>query len=34
MLDWRKTSHNSRLGARELLEKHHVEDIIDTTLVR
>jgi hypothetical protein len=32
MLDWRKTKHNGRRGARELLEKHHMEDIMDTTL--
>jgi hypothetical protein len=34
MLDWRKTRHNNRRGARELLEKHHVEDIMDVTLGR
>jgi hypothetical protein len=34
MLDWRKMRHCNRRGAHELLEEHHVEDIMDATLGR
>jgi hypothetical protein len=32
MLDWRKKRDNSRQGVDELLEKHHVENIMDAAL--
>jgi hypothetical protein len=34
MLDWWKMRHNNRRGTSELLEKHHMEDIMDATLGR